>query len=817
MRVSKYIKAHKDVLLEYIYDDNNNIGEGYKILTNVKDRTSSYVSATGSSTYNSQVNQLFRLDAVTNNWGLLDTTNYTFLQLKDYATGFPLKHDTIKIHLPVNYTFGEYLGCHVRIYAFDFDNKVSYDLSSFFFDNTDVNRSYLLNYNSPPFQFNEKLWGKNLTLQIPSLDALSNQRTSSGAKTNSINANLTGGIGMSQNSPIFIDFSFITTKRTVNSVTTYFLTAKTTFSLPQTPEFENLGVVIEHSKNGDFFEIYGVYNGNLSEFKTFMDNSVSFGSKYYVEYQVTLYEQNIRGKSFKIVLTDNFNEKVEYRPIIKYSTTTAIIDVEMRVIDAVDESTIYRRASYGMLQDEVAKYSLNLSKINIANASKPKIYNIKSPEGAGIFGRDRNGVGVLNGLNNTEIILEPVKVNYAVLSDRFNVVAKSDTTDVGTTRFFGEGKLMINLKPFDNVVKFIIAREIGEVNVLSNTTTTLASSVGRKPQYMDMTNMGEIKFVIKNNNQLFETGLYVQSNEVDLSLGVVVFKISGSRINDIKKISDSGTNLFYITSTTDTGTVVVYSGLFKLFDSTQNINELNNSLGGGTEPLQVTVLSNAPQQTVIVKPKLPTQLPTAQPQEPKQNSTSTYNKVSVAGVIYEINPDSSLTISGYRWSNNQLKEVLGLTEAPTNLKFRDAGLYSNDKFLQKLEILKADLERKYLTTPEQNQIFNTTVNNTISQPTPSQVTSAANTLLNTLGGGTTTVVTPTNTGGVVTSSTPGTIDLNNLASLSDVEFRDSLDQIATAYNEGRVDLKNQPLSKIRTTAIVTRAARLAAQSEGGGL
>jgi hypothetical protein len=39
-----------------------------------------------------------------------------------------------------------------------------------------------------------------------------------------------------------------------------------------------------------------------------------------------------------------------------------------------------------MLQDEVAKYSLNLTKINVANAHKPKIYNIKSPEGAGIFG-----------------------------------------------------------------------------------------------------------------------------------------------------------------------------------------------------------------------------------------------------------------------------------------------------------------------------------------------------------------------------------------------------------------------------------------------
>ena len=36
MRVSKYIKAHKDILLEYIYDDGNNISEKYDILLNIK-------------------------------------------------------------------------------------------------------------------------------------------------------------------------------------------------------------------------------------------------------------------------------------------------------------------------------------------------------------------------------------------------------------------------------------------------------------------------------------------------------------------------------------------------------------------------------------------------------------------------------------------------------------------------------------------------------------------------------------------------------------------------------------------------------------
>jgi hypothetical protein len=105
----------------------------------------------------------------------------------------------------------------------------------------------------------------------------------------------------------------------------------------------NSGVAIIHSNNGDYFEIYGTYNGNIAEFNDFIINSTNLGNRYYVTYTITLYEQNILGKSFTITVTSNFNETVEYRPVIKYSTTTAVIDVEMNVIDTVDNSSILRR------------------------------------------------------------------------------------------------------------------------------------------------------------------------------------------------------------------------------------------------------------------------------------------------------------------------------------------------------------------------------------------------------------------------------------------------------------------------------------------
>ena len=248
MRVSKFVKANRDILIEYIYDDGNNISESYSIIKNLRDNTQFYIAGDSSSSGNTKNNQLLLLDPVTNNYGLVDENVYTFLQIKDYASGFPVRNDTMKVHLPVNWTFGEYLGFYVKIYTYDYNNRLTYDLSNFYFDITDVDQSYLLNFNSPALYLQEKLWDKNITINIPSVYAVARQRVNDNQspKQNSLNSNLTNNLGLSLDAPIFIDFHFITQKRTINSVTTYNLTARNPISLPQAPDFENIGVQINH-------------------------------------------------------------------------------------------------------------------------------------------------------------------------------------------------------------------------------------------------------------------------------------------------------------------------------------------------------------------------------------------------------------------------------------------------------------------------------------------------------------------------------------------------------------------------------------------
>jgi hypothetical protein len=564
MRISKYVKVDANVLIEYVYDDSNLIGESYEIGLNIKSRNYNYVANDLSGTLNtagntipSAANTLFPIDLVSNTYGVFSTSTYSFLQLQSFPGGFPIRHDTINIRLPMNYTFGEYLGMYLRVYALDSLSQKTYDLSNFYFDITDLDQKKNLSYVNPPLFFQQVMWGKAISLQIPSLFAVSNQRVNNVVQANSLNFNLTGGVGLNQNSPVFIDFHFITNSSTINSVKTYTLTTPNTITLPQTPDFENIGVVIEESPDGDFFDIYAVYNGNIGDFNNFINNSLYLGNRYYVEYVITMYEQSIRGKSLTVIVTDDFLSKVEYRPIIKYSTTTAVIDVQMNLIDAVDSSQINRQASYGMLQDQVSKYSLSLMKINLANANQPRIYNLKNNITLGT-------ASMFLGAGNPSV---GASASYPVLVDKHNVIAQSSNVVVGSDLYYGVGNILITLYPFDNIISFVIASQAS----------------GNQVTFMDLTNMGVISMVIKNTTLSVTLPLYSESGSVNLSSGYLVFKMVSSKINDVRKIYNSGINVFYITSTQQqTITTVLYSGLFTIYDATDNVAALNSALSTST-------------------------------------------------------------------------------------------------------------------------------------------------------------------------------------------------------------------------------------------
>jgi hypothetical protein len=455
MKHSRFISIDTNILLEYIYDDSNLIGEPYNILVNNKTNTRSFVSTDilrppirgYVQTNNDPYNQLFQVSP--SSYAKLPTLgnntisdDFPFIQLKNFSTSIPIRYDKIRIHLPVSYTFGDNKGFYLRVYTLDATENKIVELSNYYFDISDIEQNYKLEFSSQTLYLLENQWGKYVEVQIPSVTKVSDQLTSFSStnqlgvpRANSINFNLTDGVGLSRNSPIFIDFKDIESVTVTNNQRYFNTSTRKTVVIPQTPEFENLGVRIEESTQGDFFQIYATYNGTAPEFVDYLDGLLSQGFKYMVKYVVDLFEENVKTKSYTFTVQDDFAEEIEFRPIFKYTTTTAIIDVTLRLININDDSVIERKASYGLLQGggqmmgsqingkittgnksggggDISKYSASLSKINLKTAKKPEVINYKEvtvPK-----------VGMENFGTRPLLILE--KLPFVIYSSSFDII-----------------------------------------------------------------------------------------------------------------------------------------------------------------------------------------------------------------------------------------------------------------------------------------------------------------------------------------------------------------------------------------------------------
>jgi hypothetical protein len=594
MKISKYFNIDPNILIEYIYDDSNLIGEPYNILINSRSNIRSFISSDElkpaprgyKQTNNDGYNQLYRIDNVSNRFGKLpitsqpnkiDSDNYSFLQLRNFATSIPIRYDIIKIHIPIDWTFGDYKGFYLRVFTYNYTNDRIVELSNFFFNITDVVQNYKLEYSSPIQIINEKQWGKYVKLQIPALTKISDQRVSSATQSittvreNSINFNLTNGEGMSKTAPIFMDFQYIQSVDTVGGNKFFNLTPKKTISVPQTPEFEKIGVKIEESIQGDFFLIYGTYNGNIAEFEQYIDDSYYNGNRYYAEFTVETFEKNVKTKTNTFIITEDFGDEIEFRPILKFTTTTAVIDVTLRLIDSVDGSFIERKSSYGMLQGggarmgaepntrlgtgngsggagDISKYAKSSTKINLKYAKKRDVINIKST----ILPNSKS-----NPLS-VKSILTLKKKAFSLYSSNFYFVNDNSDTIIGKIPYLGINSSLLYIYPFDNFIEI----KINEI-IFSDSDVE---------QPLNLEDYENLKMVIKTDKKDIEMNIYRDSAKNDFENGNLVFRIEEGKYLDIKKASNSGFDLFYIVGTDDQGyNKIIYSSFYLPWDSSVNI------------------------------------------------------------------------------------------------------------------------------------------------------------------------------------------------------------------------------------------------------
>ena len=552
----KYVKVHPDVLVEWTYDSDHLSDQDYTIVVDSLNSKRSFALSYDNSVPNKErdpnwdARQLFQLDAVANRWGVADPKKRSFIQYEDHVAPAYARFDRVRLYFPINYTFQGKVGIYFGVNAYDTANEKLYGLSNYFIDVSSTAQTADIKFLSPPFPFQERLWGKCIELIVPSVYEQSRERSNYPLRPTpgTINYNLTGGLsgnGLSQTSPIFVDFRFIDKRESVLGLPVYTLEPMLLASFPQVPEYATLGVAIEKAADGDYFEIFGTYNGNTVEFDTFMDSLSDTGQRNYILFNVLVFEENILQDTITFRMAKEFNRKISFCPVLKYTNTTASIKVSMNIIDEVDNSTEVRTAEIGLLQNDVAKYGRKKLSINVKKALKPKVYVAKADQfilsSTSIPNINRRAQGQRT---DTVIKLQP----YPMLINQQNIVTSDITAKRNGEVYFGQGQLSITLHPFDNIIKLNVATEI--------------TATSYRPFSVDLSET-KVHLSFRTSGKHLDIPLYTESAELDVVNGIYLFQVKEADIQLLYSMYAESDD-FYIAAAARASTTVIYNGKYKL-------------------------------------------------------------------------------------------------------------------------------------------------------------------------------------------------------------------------------------------------------------
>lgn len=574
MQNSRFLQVHPDAIIEYIWNDENFFEDEYSIIKDIKNNISSFTFSSNANepdNYNKIPYQLYLVDQLTNKFGIVNPENKQFLQESKYVNNQPSLFDKIKIWFPLNYTFPNSSGFYINVSALNYDGTTKYNLSNFYLDITDNQQFNKIQNEINPFRLNERLWGKSITLYIPSVSFESQNRVNNQPQLGTINYNLTeGNSGLSQILPVYIDFRLIFNKQIVLGETIYTLTPSNILSLPQSPEYSNLGVSITEATDGDYFLINGTYNGTIGAFDSFMTTLEQSGLSSYILYNITIYEENLPQDTIQFYVYQDYFKQISFRPILKFTNTTATIRVDMQLIRITDSLTITKSTEIALIGNTIAKYGKYATPINISGAIKPKLYNSK-PDTLVMPAND-----LLNSYlkrRTAKTINTDIKyIPYPILTDVFNIVCQDSTIQNKTNKYFGFGELELIFTPFDNIFKLKVSKQVD-----ANNTTA----------FKFPTTNSVIQLVFKAAINELRIPLYFESNEVDLNNGVLVFRISNLDYSILKTIY-SINNKFYITMTSNGIETSVYNGIFNLLENLTSVSSnVINSEGNITAPVLI--------------------------------------------------------------------------------------------------------------------------------------------------------------------------------------------------------------------------------------
>lgn len=480
-----------------------------------------------------------------------------------------LQYDTVRLHLVSGYSIATQGDGFIFEVQFTDKAGKKQNITSIAYLNSD---SYEV-LNPDEFVMGEKLYTRYIELKIPAISYLNDVTISNPTVPTTLSYLMTYGKGVHPTTMIDFSFKIISSTDTVNGYKFFNTGNDVKTSISRTDEYSGLSAVIQESTAGDYFELYGSYNGDIYEdFIVTLDQQPN--TKIAIFHDVRVIEQVgsdfLKTSEQNFIQTEDFGIPYKFRPIVLNSSiaTSYRIEYTLRIYNTYDNSQIIRQAQFTSF--DVKKYGRRIRKINLGlEPNVAKVYNVLPDNKPIVNLKTYNNMNLDQGSSTTVVQTEFVtsfvdrnRISASVSSVKIipatkqqgDVIptAKDDSTSFAniplkieqiseTDKVYQQGEAPIGISPFDNFYQFIIYN-----NAVSN-----ASGVG-EPQLVDLTQVGTvyINFFDKQTGLKIKLRSYTNIKDLNPADGEVVFKIPSDESSKILGMTDKN---YYISTVLETG------------------------------------------------------------------------------------------------------------------------------------------------------------------------------------------------------------------------------------------------------------------------
>ena len=281
-------------------------------------------------------------------------------------------------------------------------------------------------------------------------------------------------------------------------------------------------------------------------------NTENLGDDITVFHDITVYEQITSywdiTYNMSIVQVENFDVPIPFRPVIQNASNAISynIDYVIRIYNEKDNTQIVKRASYTSF--ETGKYGKKLARINLPSSNKIlKVYNTMPN-----ILENRQITQNLATLPNNQTRFVPTFIERMniVTGSTSVTVSQNEVVDNSTITYYSDGNSQLTLSPFDNYIKFKVAKQDGN-DLIS------ISLEGADKVVLDLAGVS-----IDNN---------MNYDDVDLSDGEIMFKISQENAQKAKNaIANSSDNVYMLSIQNGSDKTMIHHGKYTVLGASAN-------------------------------------------------------------------------------------------------------------------------------------------------------------------------------------------------------------------------------------------------------